>query len=199
MRVTFEHRHENKSCSVCRDRLNERLKVVKVKVFQVFKSGTILQKPTGHSLIYSFIPVWRVWGDWGRQERSSSSIRTPQLLGLVLVLVLTLLALFANPITYHQGPTAGRGSSCLPATPGRRTNTTCREPPSKVSGTISPWPGRKHFRSETNTSSLHYLSRLWQHLTVLANSHPLRGGGGCVGGGENRDERLARRRKKAEK
>ena len=112
---------------------------------------------------------------------------------------MTLLALFANPITYHQGPTAGRGSSCLPATPGRRTNTTCREPPSKVSGTISPWPGRKHFRSETNTSSLHYLSRLWQHLTVLANSHPLRGGGSCVGGGENRDERLARRRKKAEK
>ena len=86
--LTFEHRHENKSCSACRDRLNERLKVVKVKVFQVFKSGTILQKPTGHSLIYSFIPVWRVWGDWSRQERSSSSIRTPQLLGLVLVLVL---------------------------------------------------------------------------------------------------------------
>ena len=89
--VTFGHRRENKSCSACRDRLNERLKVVKVvkvKVFQVFKSGTILQKPTGHSLIYSFIPVWRVWGDWSRQERSSSSIRTPQLLGLVLVLVL---------------------------------------------------------------------------------------------------------------
>ena len=104
-------------------------------------------------------------------------------------LYMTLLALFANPITYHQGPTAGRGSSCRPATPGCRTNTTCREPPSEVSGTISPWPGRKHFRSETNTSSLHYLSRLWQHLTVLANSHPLRGGGGCVGGGEEGERR----------
>ncbi len=38
--MTFEHKHENKSCSACRDRLNERLKVVKVakvvkvKVFQ---------------------------------------------------------------------------------------------------------------------------------------------------------------------
>ena len=40
-RVTFGHRHENKSCSACRDRLNERLKVVKVvkvKVFQVFQN-----------------------------------------------------------------------------------------------------------------------------------------------------------------
>ena len=25
-RVTFEHRHENKSCSACRERVNERLK-----------------------------------------------------------------------------------------------------------------------------------------------------------------------------
>ena len=29
-RVTFEHRHENKSCSACRDRVNERVKVVNV-------------------------------------------------------------------------------------------------------------------------------------------------------------------------
>ena len=39
-RVTFEPRHENKSCSACQDRVNERVKVanvVKVKVFQVFK------------------------------------------------------------------------------------------------------------------------------------------------------------------
>ena len=41
--MTFEHRHENKSCSACLERVNERVKVVKVakvvkvKVFQVFK------------------------------------------------------------------------------------------------------------------------------------------------------------------
>ena len=34
-RVTFEPRHENKSCSACRERVNERVKVVKVvKVFE---------------------------------------------------------------------------------------------------------------------------------------------------------------------
>ena len=47
MRVTFEHRHENKSCSACRDRVNERVivakvvrvaKVAGVKVFQVFQN-----------------------------------------------------------------------------------------------------------------------------------------------------------------
>ena len=47
VRVTFEHRHENKSCSACRDRVNERVKVlkvvkvakvVKVKVFQVYQN-----------------------------------------------------------------------------------------------------------------------------------------------------------------
>ena len=33
--MTFDHRHENKSCSACRDRVNERVKVGKVvKVFQ---------------------------------------------------------------------------------------------------------------------------------------------------------------------
>ena len=31
-RVTFEHRHENKSCSACREIVNERVKEVKVKV-----------------------------------------------------------------------------------------------------------------------------------------------------------------------
>ena len=37
-RVTFEHRHENKSCSACRDRVNERVQVVKVvKVVKVAK------------------------------------------------------------------------------------------------------------------------------------------------------------------
>ena len=42
--MTFEHRHENKSCSACRDKVNERVKVakvakvVKVKVFQVFQN-----------------------------------------------------------------------------------------------------------------------------------------------------------------
>ena len=28
--MTFEPRHENKSCSACRERVNERVKVVKV-------------------------------------------------------------------------------------------------------------------------------------------------------------------------
>ena len=42
--MTFEHRHENKSCSACRERVNETVKVVKVakvvkvKVFQVFQN-----------------------------------------------------------------------------------------------------------------------------------------------------------------
>ena len=51
--MTFEHRHQNKSCSACRDRVNERVKVakvakvaklaklakiVRVKVFQVFQN-----------------------------------------------------------------------------------------------------------------------------------------------------------------
>ena len=42
--MTFEHRHENKSCSAGRDRVNERVKVVKVakvarvKVLQVFQN-----------------------------------------------------------------------------------------------------------------------------------------------------------------
>ena len=45
--MTFEHRDENKSCSACQDRVNERVKVAKiakvvkvarVKVFQVFQN-----------------------------------------------------------------------------------------------------------------------------------------------------------------
>ena len=42
--VTLEHRHENKSCSACQERVNETVKVVKVakvvkvKVFQVFQN-----------------------------------------------------------------------------------------------------------------------------------------------------------------
>ena len=28
--MSFEHRHENKNCSACRERVNERVKVVKV-------------------------------------------------------------------------------------------------------------------------------------------------------------------------
>ena len=36
--ATFEHRDENKTCSACRERLNERVKVVKVvKVAKVVK------------------------------------------------------------------------------------------------------------------------------------------------------------------
>ena len=39
-RVTFEPRHENKSCSACRDRVNERVKVV--KVFQNIPGSQLL-------------------------------------------------------------------------------------------------------------------------------------------------------------
>ena len=36
--MTFEPRHENKNCSACRERVNERVKVVKVvKVAKVVK------------------------------------------------------------------------------------------------------------------------------------------------------------------
>ena len=56
--MTSEHRHENKSCSACRDRVNERVKVVKlvkvaksvkvakvarVKVFQIFQNIPVSQ------------------------------------------------------------------------------------------------------------------------------------------------------------
>ena len=47
-RATFEHRHENKSCSACRDRLNERVKVVKQKVVKVVK---VFQNITGSQLL----------------------------------------------------------------------------------------------------------------------------------------------------
>ena len=46
--MTFEHIHENKSCSACRDRVNERVKVVKVvkvarvKVFQNIPGSQLL-------------------------------------------------------------------------------------------------------------------------------------------------------------
>ena len=40
--MTFEHRHENKSCSACRDRVNERVKVAKVvKVTKVVKVAKV--------------------------------------------------------------------------------------------------------------------------------------------------------------
>ena len=43
--MTFEHRHENKSCSACRDRVNERVKVAKVaklaKVAKVVKVAKV--------------------------------------------------------------------------------------------------------------------------------------------------------------
>ena len=42
--MTFEHRHENKSCSACRDRVNERVKVVKlVKVVKVAKEAKVVK------------------------------------------------------------------------------------------------------------------------------------------------------------
>ena len=46
--VTFEPRHENKSCSACRERVNETVKVVKVakvvkvKVFQNIPGSQLL-------------------------------------------------------------------------------------------------------------------------------------------------------------
>ena len=45
--MTFEQRHENKSCSACRDRVNERVKVVKlvkvVKVVKVAKEAKVVK------------------------------------------------------------------------------------------------------------------------------------------------------------
>jgi hypothetical protein len=48
--VTFEHRHKNKSCLACRDRVNERVKVVKVvklvklvKVVKVAKEAKVVK------------------------------------------------------------------------------------------------------------------------------------------------------------
>ena len=43
--MTFEHRHDNKSCSACRDRVNETVKVaiiVKMKVFQNIPGSQLL-------------------------------------------------------------------------------------------------------------------------------------------------------------
>ena len=41
MRVTFEHRDENKTCSACQQRVNERVKVEKVvKVVKVKECGS---------------------------------------------------------------------------------------------------------------------------------------------------------------
>ena len=62
MRVTFEHRHENKSCSACQDRVNERVKgvkvanVVKVKVFQVFQVFQRIPGSQGMSDFQTFFP-----------------------------------------------------------------------------------------------------------------------------------------------
>ena len=42
--MTFEHRHKNKSCLACRDRVNERVKVVKlVKVVKVAKEAKVVK------------------------------------------------------------------------------------------------------------------------------------------------------------
>ena len=42
--MTFEHRHENKSCSACRDRVNERVKVVEVvEVVKVVKVAKVVK------------------------------------------------------------------------------------------------------------------------------------------------------------
>ena len=52
--VTFEHRHENKNSSAFRDRLNERLKVVKVaKVvkLKVFQFLQVFQDIPGSQLL----------------------------------------------------------------------------------------------------------------------------------------------------
>ena len=50
--MTFEHRHENKSCSACRDRVNERVKVVKVvKVTKEAKVVKVFQNIPGSQLL----------------------------------------------------------------------------------------------------------------------------------------------------
>ena len=63
MRVTFEHRHENKSCSACRDRVNERVYVVKVvKVFQNILGSQLLSDIQTffftHHLLTSVLLLW---------------------------------------------------------------------------------------------------------------------------------------------
>ena len=50
--MTFEHRHENKSCSACRDKVNERVKVVKVvKVAKETKVVKVFQNIPGSQLL----------------------------------------------------------------------------------------------------------------------------------------------------
>ena len=50
--MTFEHRHDNKSCSACRDRVNERVKVVKVlKVVKAVKVVKVFQNIPGSQLL----------------------------------------------------------------------------------------------------------------------------------------------------
>ena len=46
-RVTFEHRHENKSCSACRERVNESVKVLKVFLVPSFLSDVQTFVKTG--------------------------------------------------------------------------------------------------------------------------------------------------------
>ena len=50
--MTFEHRHKNKSCLACRDRVNERVKVVKlVKVAKEAKVLKVFQNIPGSQLL----------------------------------------------------------------------------------------------------------------------------------------------------
>ena len=63
-RMNFGHRHENKSCSACRDRLNERLKVAKVVKVKVFQFLQVFQNIPGSQLlsdIQTFLKLYYPW------------------------------------------------------------------------------------------------------------------------------------------
>ena len=62
--MTFEHRHENKSCSACRERVNERVKAVKVvKVFQNILGSQLLSDI--QTFFYYFILFTKLKIHWG--------------------------------------------------------------------------------------------------------------------------------------
>ena len=61
MRVTFEHRHENKSCSACRDRVNERVKVEKVEKVAKVAIVKVFQNIPGSQLLSDIQTFFKGW------------------------------------------------------------------------------------------------------------------------------------------
>ena len=55
VKVTFEHRHENKSCSACRERVNERMCESRRVYFGILVGAQKLRKNT-----FSKKKVWKV-------------------------------------------------------------------------------------------------------------------------------------------